>query len=103
MGTRGINEDGITDKNKRRKIKRVVIIMVDGAIVGEVRNINSTVEEYAPNVYSDEEEVLGDDKESNGSDNSHAEVSSDKDIVLRAPLAMASTRKNPKRSKKNKD
>ena len=97
VGTRGINENRITNSNKRRKIKKIVTTMVDGTIVGEVRNLNSTVEEYAPNVYGDEE--------LDGSDDSRAEVPNDKDVVVRAPLEMAGTCKNPRRctSGKKKD
>ena len=79
--------------------------MVDGMIDKEVRNINSTVEEYAPNAYGDEDEVCGDDEESDGSDDSRAEVPNDEDIVVRAPVEMAGTRNNPRRhsSRKKKD
>ena len=97
VGTRGINEDGITDRNKRRKVKKIVTTMVDGTIDSEVRNINSTVEEYVPNAYGDEDEVCRDDEGSDGSDDSRAEVPNDEDIVVRAPLEMAGTRKNPRR------
>ena len=105
MGSRGINEDGITDSNKRRKIKKLVTTMVDGMIDKEVRNINSTVEEYAPNAYGDEDEVCGDDDESDGSDDSRAEVPNDEDIVVRAPVETPGTRNNPRRhsSRKKKD
>lgn len=97
VGTRGINEDGITDNNKRRKVKKIVTTMVDGTINKEVRNINSTVEEYAPNAYGDEHEVCGDDEFSDGSDDSRAEVPNDEDIVLRAPLETVSTSNNERR------
>ena len=96
VGTRGINEDGITDSNKRRKIKKIVTTTVDGTIVGEVRNLNSTVEKYAPNAYGDEDELRGNDAELDGSDDSRAEVPNDEDVVVRAPLEMAGTLKNPR-------
>jgi len=99
VGTRGVNEDGVTDNNKRRKLKKIVTTMVDGEIVGEMRNLTSTVEEYAPNAYGDENEVCGDDEFSDGSDDSHAEAPNDGDVVLRAPLEVAGSRKNPKRYK----
>lgn len=97
VGTRGINEDGITDNNKRRKVKKIVTTMVDGTIDKEVRNINSTVEEYAPNAYGDEDALCGDDEGSDGSDDSRAEAPNDEDIVVRAPLEIAGTRVNPRR------
>ena len=97
VGTRGINEDGITDNNKRRKVKKIVTTMVDGTIDKEVRNINSTVEEYVPNAYGDEDALCGDDEESDGSDDSRAEAPNDEDIVVRAQLEIAGTRVNPRR------
>lgn len=105
VDTRGINEEGITDSITRRKIKKIVTTMVDGTIVGEVQNLSSAVEEYTPNAYGDEDELRGDDAELDGSDDSRAEVPNDKDVVVRAPLEMAGTRKNPRRctSEKKKD
>jgi len=99
-----INEDGITDKTKRRKVKRIVTTVVDGTIDHELRNIHSTVEEYAPVVYGDEDAICGDDEGSDGSDDSRAEAPDDEDIVLRVPLGRADTRKNPVRctARKNK-
>ena len=57
VGISRINEDGVTDGSKRRKVKKFVTIVVDNAIVGEVRNISSTVEEYVLNAFGDEDEV----------------------------------------------
>jgi len=103
VGTRGINADGVTDSTKRRKVKKIVTTHVEGMIDLEVRNVNSTVEEFAPNAYGDEDEVCGDDEESDGSDDSHAEVPNDEDIVVRTSLEIARTRKNARRhSSKNK-
>jgi len=105
VGTHGINADGVIDSNKRRKVKRIVTIQVDGMIDLEVCNIFSTVEEFAPNSYDDEDEVCGDDEESNGLDDSHAEVPNDADSVVRTSLETARTRKNARRHspRKKKD
>ena len=65
--------------------------MVDGTIDKELRNINSTVEEYAPNAYGDEDALCGDDEGSDGSNDSRAEAPNDEDIVVRAPLEIAGT------------
>ncbi|KAG0614420.1 hypothetical protein M758_6G175300 [Ceratodon purpureus] len=101
-----INEDGITDKTKRRKVKRIVTTVVDGTIDHKLRNIHSTVEEYVPINYGD-----GDDEGSQSSDgsesseDSRAEAPNDDDIVVTVPLGMPSTRTNPPRRtarKKNK-
>lgn len=97
VGTRGVNEDGINDSNKRRKVKKIVTTIVGGIIDHEVRNINSTVEEYAPNAYGDENEVCGDDEGSDGSDDSHAEAPNDEDIVVRTQLKTTRSHKNPRR------
>ena len=97
VGTCRINEDGITNNNKRRKVKKIVTTMVDGTIDKEVRNINSTVEEYAPNAYGDEDALCGDDEGSDGSDDNRAEAPNDEEIVVRAPLEIAGTRVNPRR------
>ena len=97
MGTRGVNEDGITDNNKRKKVKEIVTTQVDGIIDHKVRNINSIVEEYAPNPYGNEVDVCGDDEGSDGSDDSRAGVPNDKDVVVRAQLEMASPRLIPPR------
>lgn len=96
MGTRGINEDRITNKNKRKKVKKIVTTRVDGEIVGEMRNINSIVEKFAPNGLNDEAKVHGDDEGSSGSDDSRAKAPNDKDVFLRAPLQMGGTLKNPR-------
>ena len=82
VDTRGIIKDGITNNNKRRKVKKIVTTMVDGTIDKEVRNINSTVEEYAPNANGDEDALCGDDEGSDGSNDSRAEASNDEDIVV---------------------
>ena len=86
MGTRGINEDRITNKNKRKKVKKIVTTRVDGEIVEELCNINSTVEKLAPNGLGDEVEVNEDDEGSFRLDDSRAEAPNDGDIVLKAPL-----------------
>ncbi|KAG0574076.1 hypothetical protein KC19_VG232100 [Ceratodon purpureus] len=100
-----MNVDGITDKTKRRKVKRIVTTVVDGTIDHEFRNIHSTVEEYVPNQGGD-----GDDEGSKSSEgydsaeDSREEAPDDEDIVVRVPLGMPGTRRNPERrtAKKNK-
>ncbi|KAG0604158.1 hypothetical protein M758_10G149700 [Ceratodon purpureus] len=100
-----MNVDGITDKTKRRKIKRIVTTVVDGTVDHELRNIHSTVEEFVPNQGGD-----GDDegsKSSEGyysSEDSREEAPDDEDIVVRVPLGKPGTRRNPERrtAKKNK-
>ena len=84
MGTRDINEDGINDTSKRRKYKKIVTTVVDGTFVGEVRNLTSTVEAYAPNPLGDEDKACGDDEGSESSNDSHAEVPNDEDFDVRA-------------------
>ena len=102
VGTRGINEDGVNDRSKRRKYKKIITTVVDGTFVGEVRNLTSTVEAYAPNPLGDEDEACGDDEGSGSSNDSHAEVPNDKDFGVRALAGMPGNRKNPRRYRKRK-
>ena len=75
---------------------------MDGKVVGQVRNINSTVEGLQPNPLGDEPQLDGDDKGSFGSKDSHAEVPNDEDVILRAPMQRTRARKNPRRFRKTK-
>jgi hypothetical protein len=102
VDTRGINEDGVNDRSKRRKYKKIVTTVVDGTFVGEVRNLTSTVEAYAPNPLGDEDEACGDDEGSGSSNDSHAEVPNDEDFGVRALAGMPGNRKNPRRYRKRK-
>ena len=86
VGARGINEDEVNDRSKRKKVKKIVTTRVDGEIVGQVRNINSTVEELQPNPLGDEALPDKDDEGSSGSVDSRAEVPNDEDVILRAPM-----------------
>ena len=100
MGIRGINEDGVNNQSNKRK--KIVTTRVNGKIVGQVRNINSTVEELQSNPLGDEPQLDGDDKGSFGSKDSHAEVPNDEDVILRAPMQTARARKNPRRFQRTK-
>lgn len=103
MDTCGINKDRITNSNKRRKVKKVETTTVDGKIVGIVRNFYGR--RVYVHVYSDEVAVFGNNEELDGSDDSRAEVPNNEDVVVRAPILMAGTCKNPRRRtcKKKKD
>ena len=97
VGTRGINEDGINNSNKRIKVKKIVTTVIDGIIQGQVRNVNSAMEELRPNGLGDEAEVNRDDEGSSSLDDSHAEALDDDDVVLRAPARMPGNCKSPRR------